>query len=134
MVAVDRLSTAKVTKATASPAAGDTVKSERGKAKEVKKHHHAFVARADKHCQIKSCKREYRAKGYCRAHYKMWRQGKYGHRRFTACHDQGCFKPMGRTRHGYCEEHYQSYYIKGVAHAKPEAEKPAAKAPVAAAG
>jgi len=38
-------------------------------------------------------------------------------------------KPMAMNRHGYCEEHFQNYYVKGIAVSKvaaPDA-KPAAK-------
>lgn len=84
-------------------------------------------AREEKRCQIKACKREYRAKGYCRVHYKKWRQGEYGVARYKTCKSSDCRKPMAMNRHGYCEEHFQNYYVKGmeVAHA-PKAEKPAA--------
>jgi len=80
----------------------------------------------DKSCQIASCKREYRAKGYCTAHYRKWRQGSFGVARYKTCGAMDCRKPMGVNRHGYCEEHYQNYYVKGmeVAKAAP-AEKPA---------
>ena len=78
-------------------------------------------------CKIQSCKRAYRAKGYCGFHYKEWRHGKFGVARYKPCKDNGCFKPMGLSRHGYCEEHFQSYYVKGVEHAKAPAPAPAAK-------
>ncbi len=98
-------------------AVGDTVNS-REDAKTEKKHHHTHVERKDRHCEVKSCKREYRAKGYCNAHYKKWRQGEYGHRRYTSCSTASCNKPQNKNRHGYCEDHYQSYYVKGMAVAK----------------
>jgi hypothetical protein len=97
----------------------------------------AIKAAADKgtkSCRITSCKRKYRAKGYCKTHYRKWRHGEYGDIRYHRCHDTGgCFKPMAKNRHGFCEEHYQAYYIKGVVAAKPVApakpeEKPAAAA------
>ena len=105
-------------------AVGETVNS-REDAKVEKKHHHKHVERKDRHCEVKSCKREYRAKGYCNAHYKKWRQGEYGHRRYTSCATSACNKAQGKNRHGYCEDHYQSYYVKGVAVAK-EVAAPAA--------
>jgi len=71
-------------------------------------------------CRIKSCKRKYRAKGYCKAHYRMWRHGAYSDVRYKRCHDRGgCLKPMARNRFGFCEEHYQSYYVKGIVATKP---------------
>ncbi len=108
-----------------------TVKSERGKAKEEKvTHHHASqLPREEMKCEVKGCKREYRAKGYCKPHYRKWRNGEYGHRRFTACSSNSCNKPMAMNRHGYCEEHYTSYYIKGMAVAKAAVEEKPAAAP-----
>lgn len=135
----DKAATAeKAPKKTAKAAAegSDTVKAERNKPKEVKKHHHKHLERSEQHCEVKGCKRAYRAKGYCNAHYRKWRQGEYGHRRYTACSSSSCFKPQAKNRHGYCEEHYQSYYVKGMAVAKPVEEakpaKPAAETKEAA--
>lgn len=67
-----------------------------------------------KACKVKSCKREYRAKGYCKAHYRQWRHGKFAKARYTRCHDYGCTKPMATNRHGFCDEHFTNYYIKGM--------------------
>ncbi|MBY0371078.1 hypothetical protein K2X33_10355 [bacterium] len=69
---------------------------------------------AGKSCQVKSCKRAYRAKGYCKPHYRQWRHGKFSKARYTSCKDYGCHKPMAMNRHGYCEDHYQSFYVKGM--------------------
>lgn len=83
---------------------------------------------AEQSCKVASCKREYKAKGYCKAHYKKWRQGAFGLARYKTCGSLECRKPMLMNRHGYCEDHYQSYYVKGVAVAKAApAEKPAAE-------
>lgn len=84
--------------------------------------------RNTKPCRIESCKRAYRAKGYCRTHYRMWRNGKYGRARYKLCKDGVCTRPMGQARHGFCEEHYQSYYVQGVKQAKAPAAAPAAPA------
>lgn len=98
-------------------------------AKSKKKAHAAEAKPKEKHCQIKSCKREYRAKGYCRVHYKKWRQGEYGVARYKTCKDMDCRKAMAKNRHGYCEDHFQNYYVKGMevaktaAPAKPEEKK-----------
>lgn len=79
-------------------------------------------------CKIKSCKREYKAKGYCKMHYKKWRQGEYGVARYKTCSSSECRKPMTLNRHGFCEQHYQSFYVKGEkVVVAPVAEKPAAK-------
>ena len=67
-----------------------------------------------KRCRIKSCKKEYRAKGYCQSHYKKWRRGEYGLARYKICKDGDCRQPMAMNRHGYCEEHFQNYYVKGI--------------------
>lgn len=78
-----------------------------------------------KSCRIENCKGEYKAKGYCKPHYKEWRHGKYGKTRYTACSDFGCTKPMATNRFGFCEEHYQNYYVKGMEQAKVVAPAPA---------
>ncbi len=79
-------------------------------------------------CQIKGCKREYRAKGYCRVHYKKWRRGEYGLARYKTCNANDCRKPMILNKHGYCEEHFQSYYVRGESKPVQAAEaKPADK-------
>ena len=88
-----------------------------------------------KSCQIKECKRQYRAKGYCKFHYSEWRAGKFGHTRYKTCADKNCRLPIVNNRHGFCEDHYQNYYVKGIEQAKEEAPaKPATKPAVAAAG
>lgn len=82
-----------------------------------------------KACKVGGCKRDYRAKGYCQAHYKKWRKGAFGQARYKKCGDALCFKPMAQNRHGLCEDHYQSVFVKGVKTAKPvAAAKPEAKA------
>ena len=84
-----------------------------------------------KACKVANCKREYKAKGYCKAHYKKWRQGAFGKSRYKTCQDMECRKPMAMNRFGFCEDHFQNYYVKGIKVAKaeaPAAEKPAAKA------
>lgn len=79
-----------------------------------------------KPCKVDGCKRHYRAKGYCKTHYRAWRQGKLGKPRYTRCHAYGCTIPMGMNRHGFCEKHYQDYYVKGMeqAHAPAAPAKP----------
>ena len=54
-------------------------------------------------CQVKGCKRPYRAKGYCVTHYKGWRRGELGKGRYRRCKKEGCNKPM--VRRGLCAEH-----------------------------
>lgn len=86
-----------------------------------------------KACKIENCKAEYKAKGYCKKHYKAWRHGAYGMARYKTCGDLSCFKPMSLNRHGFCEEHYQNYYVKGMEQAKatPAAPKEESKEKVA---
>ena len=87
------------------------------------KKHHEHKIRSEQHCKVGGCKREYRAKGYCNVHYKKWRQGEFGLGRYKTCQDHECRKPMTMNRHGYCEEHYQNFFVKGVKSA-PAAEAP----------
>ena len=86
-------------------------------------------------CKIANCKGEYKSKGYCVSHYREWRHGKYGKTRYKPCSDTNCKKPMGLNRFGFCEDHYQNYYVKGVVQAKAPAAKAEEKsaAPAAAA-
>lgn len=74
-------------------------------------------------CKVGGCKREYRAKGYCRAHYRKWRRGELGKPRYKRCGALNCTEAMVINRHGYCEAHFQQYYVKG--------EKPAVAPPPA---
>lgn len=64
-------------------------------------------------CKVGGCKRAYRAKGYCKPHYRKWRHGAFGKKRYKTCSALNCFRAMVVNRHGYCEEHFQQYYIKG---------------------
>lgn len=79
-------------------------------------------------CEVKNCKRRYRAKGYCVSHYREWRHGKFGKQRYTSCTANNCTKPMGVSRQGYCEDHWIAVYKKGesvsakVVEAAPEKE------------
>ncbi len=83
-------------------------------------------AKAVKPCSVDGCKREYRAKGYCKAHYRAWRHGKLAKPRYTRCHTYACTQPMATNRHGFCEKHFQDYYVKGMeqAHAPAAPAKP----------
>ncbi len=97
-------------------------------------HHKAWHAkskpRAELRCKVKSCKRSYRAKGYCVAHYRMWRHGKFAKVRYTSCMANNCTKAMAMSKQGLCDEHWVAVYKKGLkVSAKVEAapEKEAAK-------
>ncbi len=65
----------------------------------------ATATEATKKCSVESCKRPYRAKGYCVTHYKLWRRGELeGHKaRYKICSKEACKKPAGRW--GLCDEH-----------------------------
>jgi hypothetical protein len=78
----------------------------------------ADTTATEKKCSVESCKRPYRAKGYCVTHYKLWRRGELeGHKgRYKLCSKEGCKKVAGRF--GLCDEH------RGVA--PKEGEAPAA--------
>src|SRR5688572_19591583 len=74
----------------ASAEAGDTVKSSRAENKKTthhRKHHASTPSREERHCKMKSCKRGYKAKGYCKTHYREWRHGKFGQARYKECAD-----------------------------------------------
>lgn len=78
-------------------------------------------ANAVRACKSDGCKLKYRAKGFCRKHYKKWRRGELGKTRYRACTQNDCFRPMSENRHGYCEEHYIQRYVKKIAPAPVEA-------------
>jgi hypothetical protein len=73
------------------------------KAKAPEKAKPARLPRAERRCKVKGCQRPYRAKGYCRTHYRAWRRGDLPKPRYKRCKKEGCAKPM--VRRGYCEEH-----------------------------
>ena len=74
------------------------------KKKTEEKHTH-LKGKAKKHeCQVAGCKSEYRAKGYCNRHYRMWRRGEFGDIRYMTCSKEACRKPT--MREGLCEAHW----------------------------
>ena len=86
------------------------------------------VKHSERSCSVKACKRTYRAKSYCNSHYREWRNGKFGLARYKTCKDNDCRKPITMNGHGYCDTHFQNYYVKGMEAVKaPTVEKPAAK-------
>ena len=122
--------TAKKTTKTVEAKAAKTAATAEAKPKKVKaakapKEHKSRCG--GKVCKIASCKGEYKSKGYCVDHYREWRHGKYGKTRYKTCNDMNCKKPMGLNRFGFCEEHFQNYYVKGIAQAKAPAPAPAEK-------
>src|SRR5262245_32991093 len=67
-------------------------------------HKHVKHASRKRACQVKGCKNEYRAKGYCNEHYRVWRSGAWGKARYEACSKEACNKPM--SKEGLCEAHW----------------------------
>ena len=82
-----------------------------------------------KKCKMKDCKRPYRAKGYCNVHYKEWRHGGLGKKRYKTCNNEGCHKPMHKG--GMCAPHYEAW-VKSRKTAIAVAEAAPAPAPEAA--
>lgn len=68
-------------------------------------------------CQVKGCKNEYRAKGYCATHYRMWKEGAFGKARYEKCSKEGCTKAM--SKEGLCETHFNEKRGKAGAAAAP---------------
>jgi hypothetical protein len=63
--------------------------------------------RAEQKCEVASCKRPYRAKGYCNVHYREWRHHAEGMKkgRYKICTKEGCRKPRLTTGGSVCQEH-----------------------------
>jgi hypothetical protein len=61
------------------------------------------ASRENKKCRVEGCKRPYRAKGYCIAHYRKWRHGELPKGRYKICTKEGCKKP--RAKGSLCAEH-----------------------------
>ena len=67
-------------------------------------------------CSIPGCEGKFRARGYCNAHYKQYRQGRMPGRPFVPLQPKGCAVPGCEGKHrsrGYCEKHYQQQWRKG---------------------
>lgn len=123
------MATTKTTKAKTTKKAGTARKAKAPKTAEPKLETkaNAVGTHQGQSCKIASCKRAYRAKGYCAVHYKKWRQGDFGKKRYTSCSDYGCFRPQAMNRHGFCEQHFQDYYVKGIERARVVVEAPKEK-------
>jgi hypothetical protein len=65
---------------------------------------HTEASREDKKCSQPNCKRPYKAKGLCIAHYRTWRQGGLPKSRYKICTKEGCRKPRA-TQGSLCAEH-----------------------------
>ena len=79
-----------------------------------------------KTCQVKDCKRPYRAKGYCFFHHAKWRAGELPKARYDACNTEKCTKKQLKA--GLCQTHYNESIGKKevAAPAAPPAAAPAA--------
>jgi hypothetical protein len=67
-----------------------------------------------KNCSFEGCEREHNAKGYCRAHYAIWKKGKPLHViRFKSgikiCSFEGCDRH--NLAKGWCRAHYKQIYM-----------------------
>lgn len=64
---------------------------------------HTTPSRENQKCSKEGCKRAYRAKGYCRIHYRLWRHGALPKSRYKICTKESCRKP--RAKGSLCAEH-----------------------------
>jgi hypothetical protein len=66
---------------------------------------HHQKPRSEQKCTVANCKRPYRAKGFCVAHYRKWRHGEVEgtKSRYKICTKEGCRKP--RAQGSLCAEH-----------------------------
>ena len=100
-------------------------------AKKTEANHTHLKGKARAHaCQVKGCKAEYRAKGYCNTHYTLWRKGEFGKTRYQICTKEACRKPT--SKEGLCETHWAEKRGKTAPVTAPAAAAPAAPAAPAA--
>ena len=61
-----------------------------------------------KNCSVASCKRPYRAKGFCVTHYKLWRAGEVATSkpRYKICTKEACKK--ARFAGSLCKDHHEA--------------------------
>ena len=90
--------------------------------------HLKHAGKGKKDCQVKGCKSDYRAKGYCAAHYKMWKDGEFGKARYESCTKEACNKAA--SREGLCVTHWKEKRAKAPTEA-PSAPAAAPAAPAA---
>jgi hypothetical protein len=79
-------------------------------------------------CSEASCKRPYRAKGYCFFHYAKWRRGELHPEthRYKLCSKEDCKKP--RAVGSLCEQHHKEWLGRGKSEAAPAPAAAAAPA------
>lgn len=77
------------------------------------------LPRDQKKCRVSGCKRPYRAKGYCKTHYRLWRRGTIAKKpgvkapRYRLCGKEDCKKPTFAG--GLCQAHYDEVFKKQAA-------------------
>ena len=62
-------------------------------------------SREEKKCSQEGCKRPYKAKGLCIAHYRKWRHGDLPKGRYKTCTKEGCLKRRAEGNGSFCAEH-----------------------------
>jgi hypothetical protein len=62
------------------------------------------LSRHEKKCSQPNCKRPYRAKELCIAHYRAWRHGELPKSRYKTCTKEGCNKKRA-AKGSLCAEH-----------------------------
>jgi hypothetical protein len=77
-------------------------------------------------CKADSCEREVVGKGYCRRHYRLWKQGEMPKARYDTCVAEGCHKRVVQSMR--CSDHQK---VKPAEEAAPPPEAPPAAAPAA---
>ena len=61
--------------------------------------------REEMKCSQEGCKRPYKAKGLCIAHYRKWRHGELPKARYKTCTKEGCLKKRAPGNGSVCAEH-----------------------------
>jgi hypothetical protein len=62
-------------------------------------------SRGEMKCSQEGCKRPYKAKGLCIAHYRKWRHGELPKGRYKICTKEACLKPRAPGNGSFCVEH-----------------------------
>ena len=70
-----------------------------------------------KKCKVEGCNRDHAAKGYCKSHYRQWKQWGFTKEiRETITGRSGCKVNECKRKHwakGYCRKHYDQYTRSG---------------------
>jgi hypothetical protein len=57
-------------------------------------------------CKAEACEQDVVGKGYCKRHYKLWRQGELPKARYKTCSAENCHKKQ--VGQGRCAEHQKN--------------------------